>query len=270
MRHSRQVWLSIVAGLGFLVLGTIILRHFLKEFSDVRKIPEQIVIVEENVRAKWDREMKQTLERFKQSAEPLESMLREWEEKRADLDKQKTIHDEKIKGLESEKVKAEGEKKRNELEWLDLLDVWQIFRNPLFYPGFLEKRSLAEKLYRKAVSRLNEIEVSLAKAQQALRELTQKLDDAKKQVQVFASQMTTIRIQMDGIRNTADRELRNLLSQDPRLAQLHARKSSAQGLGFVLQLLHLLTGSLCFLMACKSGLRATQLAGWLKPHVLVR
>jgi hypothetical protein len=259
----------ICAGSAFLAAGVAIIRHGLKNLSEGRSIPSEISRLEESIAADSGRALKATLDGFTASASALESARVNLENKVEGLKRQRATRDEEIKRLKIEEGKAEEEKKKNELNWGDALELqltWVLGPLPIPLPG----RAVGQKLYGKAVSKLKEISESLAKAKQAYASLCEQIDYVATQGRVIESQLTVLKTQSESALKNAERQLKELLNADPRLVQFRAKKASADGLGRVLQLLHLLTGSLCILMACRTALRAMQLAGRLAPHTLVR
>lgn len=259
----------ICAGSAFLAVGVAIIRHGLKSLSEGRGIPSEISRLEKSFTADGHRALKATLDGFTRSASALESARGKLEDKVEGLKRKRATRDEEIKRLKIEGAKAEEEKKKNELhvgDWVSF--AMRNWGGPV--PPPLGSGSLEEKLYGKVVNKLNGIRDSLAKAEQAYAILCEQIDDIAIQARVIESQLMVLNTQVESATKNAERQLKDLLNADPRLVQLRARKTSADGFGNVLQLLHLLTGSLCILMACKTTLRAMQLAGRLTPHTLVR
>jgi hypothetical protein len=252
----------ICVGSAFLAVGVAFIRHGLKSLSEGRVIPSEISRLEKSFTSDGHHALKATLDGFTRSASALESPRVKLENKVEGLKRQRATRDEEIKRLKIEGAKAEEEKKKNELhvgDWVSFVTRnWRVPLGP-YYP---ESGGLEEKLYGKVVNKLNGIRDSLAKAEQAYAILCEQIDE-------IAAQMV-LNTQVESATKNAERQLKDLLNADPRLVQLRERKAWADGFGNVLQLLHLLTGSLCILVACKSTLRAMQLAGRLTPHTLVR
>ena len=269
-KSRRQVWLVICVGSAFLAVGVAFIRHGLKSLSEGRVIPSEISRLEKSFTSDGHHALKATLDGFTRSASALESPRVKLENKVEGLKRQRATRDEEIKRLKIEGAKAEEEKKKNELhvgDWVSFVTRnWRVPLGP-YYP---ESGGLEEKLYGKVVNKLNGIRDSLAKAEQAYAILCEQIDEIAAQARVIESQLMVLNTQVESATKNAERQLKDLLNADPRLVQLRERKAWADGFGNVLQLLHLLTGSLCILVACKSTLRAMQLAGRLTPHTLVR
>lgn len=265
-KSPRRVRLVICVGFAFLAFGVAIILHGLHNLSEGRSLPSEISRLEKSIAADSDRALKATLDGFTASASALESARVSFENKIESLKGQRTARDEEIKRLEIEEAEAEEEKKKNELNWGDALELQLMTTLPIPLTG----RPVGQKLYGKAVSKLKEISESLAKAKQAYASLCEQIDYVATQTRVIESQLTVLKNQSESALKNTERQLKDLLNADPRLVQLRARKASSDGFGNVLQLLHLLTGALFILMACKTALRAMQLAGRLSPHILVR
>jgi hypothetical protein len=88
-------------------------------------------------------------------------------------------------------------------------------------------------------------------------------------VDIFESQIQSKKAEIETQFWKASQQLDVMINQDPEMINLRSRQQSAALLGKVMHFFHLFTSSLCFLIAVKSGLRAAQLAGLLKPHTLV-
>ena len=264
-RSRRRVWLVICAGLAFLAVGVAIIRHGLKNLSEGRNIPSEISRLEKSIIANSDRTLKATLDGFTTAANALESARVNLEKKAEGLKRQRATGEEEIKRLKIEEAKAEEERKKNELEWKDWLPLL-LAREPVW-----GMQIPVQKLIGQAWNNLKRIRDLLEKAKQADAILREQIDDiVETRLPEKESQLMMLKYQSESALKDSERQLKNFLNSDPRLVQLRARMASADGFGRVLQVLHLLTGSLCILMACKTAIRAMQLAGRLAPHTLVR
>ncbi len=158
-----------------------------------------------------------------------------------------------IAQMELEKRKAEQETKKYELKWYDFLGVG----------------SLEWKLLNSIYITIKEIDAKIQQAQKAYGELKEKYDSAVEMMEIFENQVQSIMSEIENERMAANQQLEVLLNQDPDLVKLRARRETSTLLGHAIHFIHLFTASLFLLIAAKTGLRALQLRGLLKPHTLV-